>query len=82
MVKDPIETIRVASAPAQDPLAQLLELKQKYKADCETIELELTTRHQREEEERKAAITNEYVDKLAAIITERIKPLISEVLKS
>jgi aminoglycoside phosphotransferase family enzyme len=65
-----------------DSLAKLLDLKEKYKADCKAVETELSTRHQREEEERKAAITNEYVEKLAALFAERIKSLLLEVLKN
>jgi 6-pyruvoyl-tetrahydropterin synthase len=65
---------------ADDEVAKLLELKQKYKADVDSLETELILRHQHEEEERKAAITNEYIEKLAALFVDRIKPLLTEVL--
>ena len=65
-----------------EEVAKLLELKQKYKADCEALETELILKKQKEEDERKEAINTEYVEKLAAVIAERIKPILLEVLKN
>ena len=63
-------------------VAKLLELKRKYKADCEAVESELTKAHQLEGEAREAAITQEYLDKVSVLIADRIRPLLLEVLKS
>ena len=71
-----------SAAEQVDEVSKLLDLKRKYRADCDALETELILKKQKEEHERKESVNAEYVEKLAAVFAERIKPLLLEILKS
>ena len=61
-------------------LAELVELRRKYKADCASVEAQVQAL-KRELAAQKDKLTAEYVAKLANAIAERLKPILTEVLR-
>ena len=62
-------------------LAELVELRRKYKADCASVEAQVQAALKRELAAQKDKLTAEYVAKLANAIAERLKPILTEVLR-
>ena len=63
-----------------EELAPLIELKRKYRQDCTTLEADIQARLGEELDAKKREVTQEYVEKIANLLAERLKPLLKEVL--
>ena len=62
-------------------LAELLELKRKYKFDCADVEEQTQAALKRELAAQKKQLTAEYAAMITKAISERLKPIILEVLQ-
>ena len=61
-------------------LAELLELKRKYRQDCADLETSIQQRLASELEDKKKALADKFAEDLATAIAQRLKPLLREVL--
>lgn len=61
-------------------VAELLELKRKYRKDCADLEAEVKNRLVAELSDKKRELAEKYADDLAKVIAQRLKSLLMEAI--